>query len=177
MLKWLNTADLCFLYVNQDKETFASMFQAGVKRPDFLVLLESIGIIAVDVKNHKVSSGHYTLRLKEELERVLMFERLFRLPVWYAYMGKDNNWHWISALKAIEVGIKRVNISTNEEYIKIPLTEFVTISKNEDLGKLYTQRLFGQKGIDKSDKASEPSRMLVTDTTAKVPRRLSVRRD
>jgi hypothetical protein len=138
---WLNTAGLGYLYINQSIDTFATMFSGTTKRPDFLVLLDSIGIIAVDVKNHKLSDNCYALPLQDELEKVLTFERLFRIPVWYAYLGNEEKWHWISALKAIEVGMKRQNEETKKEYIKIPLTEFVIISKNDDLGKLYTQRL------------------------------------
>ena len=143
---WLQETGLPYLYINQAKDVFAPLFYGTVKRPDFLVLLEAIGLIAVDAKNYALNNGEYTLPLEKELKRVLTFERLFRIPVWYAYFheGDANNppvWYWISALKAVEVGKVRKNQTTKEEFIAIRLEHFERIERNEDLGKLYTHRL------------------------------------
>ena len=104
--EWFHPQGLSYVHVDQRKETFAPLFRDCVKRPDFLVLLESIGLIAVDAKNYTLSRGEYTLRLEEEVRSVLAFERLFRIPMWYAYLSQENNqtWYWISALRSMEVG-------------------------------------------------------------------------
>jgi hypothetical protein len=148
---WLRKAGLSYLYVNQAPETFANLFHGNLKRPDFLVLLESIGLIAVDAKNRKCDNGEYTLQLESELRRVLTFERLFRIPVWYAYLGEQDHgsstWYWISALKALEVGVVRRRRDSGEEFIVIKQKDFERIERNEDLGKLYTHRLPSLRNI------------------------------
>lgn len=143
---WLKSIGISYVYLDQSQKTFPDLFKGNVKRPDFFVLLESIGLIAVDAKNYTLSAaGEYTLPLETELKRVLSFERLFRIPVWYAYMGRTSatttEWYWISALKAIEVGQVRKNRETEEDFLAIKLEHFERIEKNEDLGKLYTHRL------------------------------------
>lgn len=142
---WLKSIGISYVYLDQSQKTFPDLFKGNVKRPDFFVLLESIGLIAVDAKNYTLSAGEYTLPLETELKRVLAFERLFRIPVWYAYMGKTSAtttvWYWISALKAIEVGQVRRKKETDEDFLAIKLDHFERIEKNEDLGKLYTHRL------------------------------------
>lgn len=141
---WLQANGLAYLYVRQNPETFAPLFKGFLKRPDFLVLFDSIGLIAVDAKNHtRWKGGYYTLPFESELRRVIMFERLFRIPVWYAYRHEEKSkivWYWISALKAIEVG-KVCESDKTGEFLEIKLEHFEKIETNADLGKLYTQRL------------------------------------
>ncbi len=142
--QWLDEIELGYLYVRQDIEKFASLFKGQVKRPDFLVLIDSIGLIAVDVKHKSLSRGVYTLEIDDEIKPVLNFERLFRLPVWYAYCDKESNsWYWISALKAISVGVgdERTNEKDGKRFLAIKQSEFVQIKHNEDIGKLYSQRM------------------------------------
>lgn len=141
---WFQANGLAYLYVRQNPETFAPLFKDFLKRPDFLVLLDSIGLIAVDAKNHSLWNGdHYTLSMESELRRVITFERLFRIPVWYAYRHEEEGkvvWFWISALKAVEVGTICESDKTGD-FLKIKLEDFEKIETNADLGKLYTQRL------------------------------------
>lgn len=143
--KWLNGSGLSYVSIAQSRETFAPLFGTGLKRPDFLVLLESIGLIGVDAKNHRRSGGVLTLELEYELKRALMFERVFRLPMWFAFVDRvmSGSWLWISALKAIEVGEIRHNKRKGVEFIAIPLKEFAQIAVGDDMGKLYTQRMPG----------------------------------
>ncbi len=151
--EWMQAAGLSYLYINQAKEVFSRIFHGNVKRPDFLVLLESIGLIAVDAKNRSLDRGEFTLPLEAELKRVLTFERLFRIPVWYAYLHEEGGtsvWYWISALRALEVGQVRKEKRSGEEFVAIKLEHFERVEKNEDLGKLYTHRLPSLNGIHKA---------------------------
>ncbi|CAE09783.1 NERD domain-containing protein [Wolinella succinogenes] len=155
--EWLESCKLSYLYVNQNKETFASMFGRGedqaVKRPDFLVLFEGTGLIAVDVKNysdfdHNNKKG-YLIDNNRETKLVLCFERLFRIPVWYVYLDNKNDsqtWLWISALKVIEAGepIKKKGI---EDKSFISESCFSKVSKGDDLGKLWTERFSAYRAI------------------------------
>lgn len=116
--RWLSRSGMSYVSLCQAPERFAPLFSENVKRPDFLVLFESVGLLAVDVKNYSSSRGFFTLELEAELRRSLAFERLFRLPLWYAYYEKVDaaeSWYWISALKAVEVGeVPREEARRNE---------------------------------------------------------------
>lgn len=148
--RWLSLSGLPYVAVCQAQQTFAALFSANVKRPDFLVLLESVGLLAVDSKNYRYSRGVYTLELETELRRSLAFERLFRLPLWYAYYDNTagvESWYWISALKAIEVGAVRERSRDGMKFLAIRRSEFEHISQPSDLAKLYTHRLPGTARI------------------------------
>jgi hypothetical protein len=142
---WLSRNGLAYLYVNQTKESFASLFAADLKRPDFLVLIDSIGLIAVDAKNYKVfdrfGKPAYSLPWEDELRRTLTFERLFRIPVWYAYLAREDEkevWYWISALKAVEVG--EPADGKDGKFLWILRSDCERIEANQDLGQLFTHR-------------------------------------
>lgn len=141
---WFAEKKLSCVAICQSKETFSSLFSPHVKRPDFLVLLESLGLIAVDAKNYKLSAGVFTLELESELRRSVAFERLFRISVWYAYFDESapgKSWYWISALKAIEVGEVRHNKSRAVDFLAIKRQHFEHLTEASDLAKLYTHRL------------------------------------
>ena len=147
---WFKANGLCYVSVCQTRETFAPLFSNNLKRPDFLVLLDSLGLIAVDAKNKKPSQGELTLELEDELRRAVAFERVFRMPVWYAYRVELDGkvvWHWINALKAIEVGKERTNKDNNKPFLAIKLEDFEHIESNDDLGKLYTCRMPGLRKV------------------------------
>ncbi|MFP5390296.1 MAG: hypothetical protein ACLGI6_01950 [Gammaproteobacteria bacterium] len=150
MNDWFQSIGISYLYINQSPDMFAKLFKGDLKRPDFLVLLEAVGMIAVDAKNYKAYNGTYSLSFEKELRRVLAFERIFRIPVWYAYLGEESGgpqvWYWISALKALEVGEVKKS-KTGEEFLSLKHIHFEQIVTGEELGKLYTHRLPSLKKI------------------------------
>ncbi len=140
--EWLQIEGLPYLHVGQSPDTFSTLFPDVVKRPDFLILLQSLGMIAVDAKNYQFSGGVFTLNLDQEFRKMITFERLFRIPVWFAYMHeRGKKWYWISGLKAVEVGEVRVKNKTNEKFLALHLADFAEISSSKDLGKLYTMKI------------------------------------
>lgn len=142
--QWLQDEGISYVYVRQEPSRFAPLFKDELKRPDFLVLLESIGLLAVDAKYCSLSNfGNYTLST-DELRKASMFERIFRIPVWYAFVDQEdagNSWLWISLLKAIEVGREHAS------YYSIHPDHFEVLESNADLGKLYTHRLPSLKNL------------------------------
>ncbi len=145
---WLDRHGFGYVAVCQAEATFAGLFTGMVKRPDFLVVLDGLGLLAVDVKHRETDKKgrFYTLPLDAELRRALMFERVFRLPIWYAYRGPEaDRWFWISALKAFEVGKERTN--RHGTYLEIKLAEFACIRSGADFGQLYTHRLPGLRKL------------------------------
>ncbi|GHT87540.1 hypothetical protein AGMMS49543_23870 [Betaproteobacteria bacterium] len=148
--EWLSDAGLSYTAICQSADTFARLFSGNVKRPDFLVLLESVGLLAVDAKNYAYSGGVYTLEFEAELRKSLTFERLFRLPLWYAYYDMTDevtSWYWISALKVIEVGEVRTRGDNGLKFLAIRREHFEHIKNPSDLSKLYTHRLPGTANI------------------------------
>lgn len=148
--RWLSRSGMSYVSLCQAPERFAPLFSENVKRPDFLVLFESVGLLAVDVKNYSSSRGAFTLELEAELRRSLAFERLFRLPLWYAYYEKVDaaeSWYWISALKAVEVGEVRERKRDGMKFLAIRKEEFEHIFQPSELAKLYTHRLPGTANI------------------------------
>ncbi len=140
-LNWLDENKFSYLYINQDTESFPKLFTNQVKRPDFLLLIDSIGLIAIDIKNYNIfKDKHLSLNYESEFKKTLAFERLFRLPVWYVYKN-NGEWLWISALKAIEVGEIKINSGTNEKFLSLNIDDFTIVKSNSDIGKLWEQRV------------------------------------
>jgi hypothetical protein len=157
-LAWLKKENLPYVSICQSQQTFAALFAKNVKRPDFFLLFESLGLIAIDVKNYGLpGESRYTLNLDRELRTSVAFERLFRIPVWYAYHDDASSWYWISALKAIEVG-GRPEHGRNGEYLSIGRDQFAHITKREDLSKLYTHFLPSTSGLAQLPLQSNPGR-------------------
>ena len=143
---WLKEVGISYIYIEQSKETLSTLFRGNVKRPDFLMLLESVGMLAIDVKNKDLYQERYfSLGYEKEFLDAVAFERLFRMPLWYAYKSPydDGAWYWISALKVIEVGKQMITNKNGKKlkFLNIDIEHFERIEKNDDLSKLYTHRL------------------------------------
>lgn len=143
---WFSSNGLAYISICQNPEVFSRVFQGSIKRPDFLLLFDSLGLIAIDAKNVSPYHDRYSLPLEEELHRAITFERVFRIPLWYAIKGPDR-WYWISALKAIEVGRHHVNRKTSKRFISIHVSEFIDIQDGDDMSKLYGQRMPSYRNI------------------------------
>lgn len=144
---WFKSQGIGYVAICQAVDTFAPIFANGVKRPDFIMLLEGVGLVAIDAKNKTSSSGGFTLELTREIKRAIAFERLFRMPLWYAFCDCEagmTQWYWISALKAVEVGDKKTS-SAGDEFLAIDLCHFEEISEAAHLAKLYTHRFPSHK--------------------------------
>lgn len=137
---WLERNQFSYLHVNALNTTFSTLFKKDVKKPDFILLLESIGMIAVDVKNSSPYKNSYTLSLGTDCFRSISFERIFRIPLWYAYNSEIDGqtiWLWISAIKALEVGVISKNSHTDENFIRIDLKYFNKIKSKDDVKSMF----------------------------------------
>lgn len=106
------------LYVSQATETYGSCTKDYFKRPDFLVSLPSLGLIAVDVKDRRPhSKGDFILDCEREADRFLNFQRLFMLPGWYCFMSSSQTEHrqvW-SFISLDEVLMSPIRFSHNQK--------------------------------------------------------------
>lgn len=144
---WFDAHHFSHVPICQNRKTFARMFAGAVKRPDFLLLFDSLGLIAVDAKNltpyQPNAIAYYSIPLEDELKKAIAFERMFRMPVWYAVMAREADttlWYWISALKAVEVGYLK-HKADGTPFLSIKRDHFVPIRSGEDMARLYGQRL------------------------------------
>lgn len=140
LLNWFQEYKIGFIPINQTPHTFAQAFANTIKRPDFLVLLPSIGVIAVDAKNYQCTRGCFTIG-EEELKKALRFEMLTKMPFWFAYLYEDNAgnriWCWINVIKAYRMGIKRRNGGTGSYFFSIDLAHFTHVSDGRNLGQIF----------------------------------------
>lgn len=81
--QWLNSSRLGYMVVDQTPLS-VPIGHKRIKRPDYLVGLLSIGMIAVDVKGRDLVDGHGIIEL-DEYEGFHFFHRYFSIPVWYAW--------------------------------------------------------------------------------------------
>ena len=147
--EWLEYKKYSYIYFDQGQDTFSSLFLNNVKRPDFLVLIDSIGLIAVDVKsrnklviynNSGKSEGRFTLNENEDTKKLLAFERRFRIPVWIVFcLGSEEceTWYWISLSEIVEhfTIIEKPKISS--PFRGIPIKSCKTIGWEDGLFKLF----------------------------------------
>ena len=108
---WLDQRNYSYLYIDQSLPSFAEFFRNITKRPDFLMVVNGIGFIAVDVKEKypHPDYGNYILDESDEVEKYLQFERITRLPVWFVFGSKKDNyntWNWASLSKVLENGVR-----------------------------------------------------------------------
>ena len=141
--EWLEEKGYPFLYIEQSKDFFATFFKnTGVKRPDFLILVKGLGLIAVDVKNRELQQEYETFVIDEEkdIKKLIAFDRIFRIPVWLAISNEANafrTWYWITLSEVVEhVQILR-RPSDNNQFRAIPITMFRTIGWDDNIGDLF----------------------------------------
>lgn len=147
--EWLEYKKYSYIYFDQGQDTFSSLFVNNVKRPDFLVLIDSIGLIAVDVKSRKKlieyknngkSEGRFTLNENEDTQKLLAFERRFRIPVWIVFCletGGIEVWHWISLSEIVEQFALVDKPEIHRPFRGIPIKSCKTIGWDDGLFKLF----------------------------------------
>jgi hypothetical protein len=87
--KWLRRTKLGYMVVDQTPFS-VPIGPERLKRPDFLVGILSVGMIAIDAKGRNLVDGHAIIEVSE-YEGFSYFERYFGTPVWYAwYPNRDH---------------------------------------------------------------------------------------
>lgn len=81
--KWLDRTRLGYMIVDQTPFS-VPIGPEYLKRPDYLIGIMSIGMIAVDVKGRDLVDGCGIIEVSE-YEGFSLFERYFGTPVWYVW--------------------------------------------------------------------------------------------
>jgi len=143
--EWLDKHRYPYIYVEQSPSTFAQFFRDEINacRPDFLIVIEGLGLIAVDVKG-KDRAVYYVDKEKtakiiidtDDAQRAIKFERIFRIPFWFAVSGQDSGysmWYWISASMVLEASDYEGKSSKDgKKYYAVPLHYCRTIDISRD---------------------------------------------
>lgn len=139
--QWLEAKKYPYLYIEQSIDTFASLFRGITKRPDYFIILPSIGFISVDVKERQYYNTYQNFTINEvEIRRLLSFERIFKIPIWIAISNENigfTTWYWVSLTKIIEKMPLKINSCSNEEFRAIDIKNCITIGWNDNLSKLF----------------------------------------
>lgn len=131
--EWLDKRNYSYLYIDQGIQSFAEFFRNLTKRPDFLVVVNSVGMLAVDVKERDPQPD-YIIDETEEIEKYLEFERRVRLSVWFVFgssKDKYNAWHWIPLSKVLECPLK-TSSKSRTNFRAIPPGDCIVIQHNRD---------------------------------------------
>jgi len=136
--EWLDGRNYAYLYVDQSSDTFSSFFRGIAKRPDFIVIIRHVGLIAVDVKGKSLFSprgdrAFFTLDKRNDVSKHDEFERTTRIPVWFVFMNEEDDYdkqHWIPLSKVLTCELMRDR--SGEEFFLIPQSECIVIQSSRD---------------------------------------------
>lgn len=140
--KWLDLKDIPYVYLSQEKDTFSQYFKKkGLKRPDFLILLEGINtFIVVDVKSklfYPPDEPTYLCIDEKEVKQYRDVELRFNIPVWFAVTHSENktfdNWYWIRSTRILlEVG------RLEEDRYNIDLDKCIQLNKDSSIISIFS---------------------------------------
>lgn len=103
--QWLDASVLPHLYVEQSPLTVPAPLRGQIKRPDYLVGIPGVGLVAFDVKAKTVYERDGLIFDVEEVQKLRAFARLFHLTVYFACLdpqgGPDGFWVRLDQLDAI----------------------------------------------------------------------------
>ncbi len=108
------------VYLDQSPFMFAAEFRDHRKRPDFLVTIEGIGTIAIDVKDKPLNAIYKNFTIDEvEVQRLTAWQEQFHISVWFAISSKTsdyNTWYFILLDTMPKVGTKKSRQDTGEAF-------------------------------------------------------------
>jgi len=142
--EWLDGNNIPYWYIQQDIDSFSNALKRYMsKRPDFIILIPNVGFVLTDVE-YKVPARKYNqfqINAKETYQYINL-QKYFNLQVWYVFSNSDqhfNIWYWIPVSTVLEKKVYPKELNTKCEYLSVPLKEFITISENDNLGRLFSE--------------------------------------
>lgn len=126
---WLDSAVLPHMYVEQSPLTVPAPLRGKIKRPDYLVGIPGVGLVAFDVKAKTVYPEGLIFDLAE-IQKLRTFARLFHLTVYFACLDPEGGaqGYWVRLEKLDDVpAIHRAGALT----LCIPVTRAIPVSLTE----------------------------------------------
>jgi Holliday junction resolvase len=107
---WLDSSVLPHMYVEQSRLTVPAPLRGQIKRPDYLVGIPGVGLVAFDVKAKTVYQGKILFDVAE-VQKLRTFARLFHLTVYFACLdaegSQDGFWVRLDQLDKVAVTRRR----------------------------------------------------------------------
>jgi hypothetical protein len=139
-VKWLDDNGFSYLFINRDLNLYPTLFKGVIKKPDFLLLIENIGMVAIDVKIYSSEDSTLSLSYDRDLKKGITFRRVFNMPMWFVFRFDDYTWFWINSLKTFEMGRDVVD-ENGELTVVIDKEEFTVIKDGTDISKLWEDEM------------------------------------
>ena len=128
---WLDASVLPHLYVEQSPMTVPAPLRGEIKRPDYLVGIPGVGMVAFDVKSKTIYEREGIIFDLAEVQKLRAFSRLFHVTVYFACLdpegGPDAYWVCLDQLDAVPA-VRRGKSFT----LACPTDRTLSISLDED---------------------------------------------
>lgn len=113
--KYLENHDMPHIFVDQSVDSHCRSTGNQIKRPDFLVAIRNIGMIAVDVKERRPSAKGDYIADSAEMEKYDNFQKQFMIPVWFCFISPVEHYHTWCWIPLSDVMRSPVRVSGNEK--------------------------------------------------------------
>lgn len=128
---WLDAAALPHLYVEQSPMTVPASLRGEIKRPDYLVGIPGVGIVAFDVKSKTVYERAGLIFDLKEVQKLRVFSQRFHVTAFFACLdpegGPDGYWVRLDQLDAVPA-VRRGKVLT----LACPLDRAMAVSLKEN---------------------------------------------
>ena len=127
---WLDRSGLPHLYVEQSPFTVPAHLRGEIKRPDYLVGIPRVGMVAFDVKAKVLYRGRLVFDVAE-VRKLRAFSRLFHLTVFFACLDPEGGpeGRWIRLDQLDDVPAVRLNGVLT---LSLPADEAQAVSLRKD---------------------------------------------
>jgi hypothetical protein len=134
---WLDGSVLPHMYVEQSRLTVPVPLRGQIKRPDYLVGIPGVGLVAFDVKAKTIYRGNLLFDLPE-VQKLRTFARLFHLTVYFACLdpqgSPDGLWVRLNQLDGREVTQRRYG-----PFVAFPVEEALTVCLNDPFYEVFVR--------------------------------------
>lgn len=123
---WLDNSVLPHMYVEQSRLTVPVPLRGKIKRPDYLVGIPGVGLVAFDVKAKTIYEDGLIFDL-DEVRKLRTFAQLFHLTVYFACLDPEGGpaAYWVRLGQLDGVPAVRRNGSLT---LALPLNEAQAVS-------------------------------------------------
>jgi Holliday junction resolvase len=126
---WLDEAAVAYMYVEQSPLTVPDPLRGQIKRPDYLVGIPGVGLVAFDVKAKTIYDEAIIFDVAE-VKKLRTFARMFHLTVYFACLDPEGSPHgyWVPLDQLDELPAMRLN---GTFALWLPVYEALPVSLDE----------------------------------------------